>query len=352
MQQGQYLSIKEALEREGAFKISNLYGAATITAEMACMSATLWILMVVQPFSFLYWMSEVCLAISCFRCFVLLHECGHYTLFRPKWGNDVAGSFLSPLCLMPYVPWRNVHMLHHRWVGIIDKDPTQAHLLKLQDGNTAVNLVFKIVWKLWLPVPWIKFVFQVFWGYPLTQLAVSNWSNGVKSFMSVVGCASPHIALIWIVGIPRYIVLIGPTMVLYYILFENMNMPQHTGLFPYLSSEVPGPLPYREQDEITRSTLLPRSLSVLLAYNFNLHIEHHMFPSVPWYFLHSVRRLIAGNGICNYHEAKFLSFMVRLRKSDPLDIFVRSLPGRNGNSQPVELTNTRNIPAFDKKGGA
>nr|WP_281721978.1 fatty acid desaturase [Nitrosomonas nitrosa] len=344
MLQNEYIELRSRLEKVGLFKLSNTFGLVTMGVELGLLALAGVFLVSVEQFTVWYWAGVAFIAVSCFRCFVLLHECGHYTLFRTRMLNDLAGFILSPICLMPYVPWRNVHVQHHRWVGIIDKDPTQAHLLKLKDERSIMNGLFKIVWMAWLPIPWIKFVLQVFWAYPYRELIKGNWRDALPGAGSVLICVTPHLLAIIIFGATCYLLTLIPILVLYYMFFENMNLPQHTSLFPYLSTTVPNPLPYRKQDSITRTTALPPVLAVPLAYNFNFHIEHHLFPSVPWYRLQSVRRMIREVPSCEYQEAKFLSFMVALRRRDPLDVFVRALPqhrdrGETGTVKPVKDNN-------------
>ncbi|MBB2205635.1 fatty acid desaturase family protein [Gluconacetobacter takamatsuzukensis] len=47
------------------------------------------------------------------RTFVLQHDCGHGSLFRSRWANDLAGRVCSLLTLTPYDHWKKHHGLHH-----------------------------------------------------------------------------------------------------------------------------------------------------------------------------------------------------------------------------------------------
>ena len=71
---------------------------------------------------------------------------------------------------------------------------------------------------------------------------------------------------------------------------------------------------------------MPRWLAVCLTYNFNFHIEHHLFPAVPWYSLPKVTPLLERTGAFRYQRVAFLRFMVHLRRRDPVDVYVKSLP--------------------------
>lgn len=321
-----YNSIRHALYANGAFQISSLRGAATVAAELAVTGLVLTGLARVQSFGIAYWLLQVLLAVSLFRMFVILHECGHNTLFRKKTANTVVGSLVSPFCFLPYLPWRNIHFQHHKWVGVVDKDPTQAHLLALRDMSRAETAMFRIVWKLWIPVPFMLFVGKVFWMYPWREWRYGKRANAWPALLSVALCGLPHVAILAVIGPAAYFTLLGPAIVLFYVIYEVINLPQHSGLFPYTSHTHPDPLPLREQADITRTTYLPRLLALVFNYNFNFHIEHHLFPSIPWYSLPKVTSLIAGLSDFHYQRVACFTFMVQLRQQDPIDVYVNSLP--------------------------
>ena len=321
-----YKSLRQDLASAKAFQVNNWYGVLTVLAELLLFSlgsAWLWHS---RPLSIAYWAASVFLALSTYRVFVLLHECGHGTLFTDKRANTVVGSLLSTACLVPYIPWRNIHDLHHRWAGVIDKDPTQAHLLKLKNLSGLQKWLARLFWMTYIPVPFIKFVYEVFWGYPFKEWSKGNRAAGLQGILSLLVCLVPHLLLMFGLGVARYLTLVGPMYLFFYVFFEMMNLPQHSGHFPYLSSQHPRPLPYREHDAITRTTYLPKLLATVLCYNFNLHSEHHLFPSAPWYRLPLVTDRIRKLEGCVYEEVGFFSFMAAFRKQDPIELYVNSLP--------------------------
>ncbi len=321
-----YQGIRRQLSSENAFQISNLRGVLTVVVEFIILSAGLICLFNVKAFSVAYWALQFFLSTSLFRMFVILHECGHNTLCRKRNTNTFIGSLVSPFCFLPYVAWRNIHFLHHKWVGVIDKDPTQAHLLNLRDMSRTESVIFKIIWKLWIPVPFMLFVIKVFWFYPYHEWVKGKRSNAVKGLLSLVVCTAPHVVLLLWLGLIQYLVLFAPMIFLFYMIYEIINVPQHSGLFPYVSQTHPQPIPYREQDAITRTTHLPRLLAIGLNYNFNLHVEHHLFPSIPWYSLPKVTEKLDKLSDYEYQRVSFFMFMVDLRREDPLDVYVKSLP--------------------------
>lgn len=320
-----YYAIRKQLAAEGAFQIKNSYGALTVFVETACFTIGLAGLIQVPHFSWAYWFLQIFLGLSIFRCFVILHECGHNTLFRQKFFNTLIGYLLSPLCLHPYTCWREVHQEHHRWVGIVDKDPTEVHWLELRDSKTLQKL-FQLLWKTWLPIGFIKYVVEVFWLYPIRKFKQGQQIKAWQGLFSVIAVVLPHLVLIFCLGVIGYCVLFGPMILGFFVLIENMIMPLHAGLFPYLSQDHPKPLSYYEQDAITRTVKISRVLAMLLAYNFNLHTEHHLFPYTPWYYLPTVKQKIQDTEGLKYTQAEFLHYMTDMRKRDPIELYVEALP--------------------------
>ncbi len=51
------------------------------------------------------------------RCFSLMHDCGHYSLFRSKRVNRIVGFMLGVLNAIPQYPWSRGHAYHHKTNG-------------------------------------------------------------------------------------------------------------------------------------------------------------------------------------------------------------------------------------------
>lgn len=132
MDKVQYISLRKKIKDLGMLKQKPWIGVSTLTVETSIFAGLIYLLCQAERFSLSFWLVQVALGISMFRFFALLHECGHKAMFSSRAMNTVAGLYTSFFCLIPYIPWRNLHLQHHRWVGVIDKDPTQAGLLKLK----------------------------------------------------------------------------------------------------------------------------------------------------------------------------------------------------------------------------
>lgn len=305
---------------------SDLAGSLTLFGEVVLTISAATVLASTSLWSTGFWAMQFVCGILIFHWFAILHECGHKTMFtRTSW-NALAGHLASVFCMVPYHPWRSVHLAHHRWVGIIDKDPTQKGLLEFVERQPVKEAVFWILWKLWIPIPFTYFLYRVFWGYPVYLFKNLSPADRSRAIISVLVCLTIPVTLAFEIGALRAIAWFGPMLCGFYFLIENTNLPQHSELFPHLSDAHPKPIQLNEQDEVTRSTHLPDWLSTVMVLNFNRHTEHHLFPSAPWYTLNRLRRRLIASGYEHPHEVFFISFMLKLRRRDPMSVYRDALP--------------------------
>jgi acyl-lipid omega-6 desaturase (Delta-12 desaturase) len=93
--------------------------------------ATYQILTTVIPYLLLWWLAVKAVAISGWllppimvlitlfsvRCFSLMHDCGHYSLFNSKKVNRFVGFILGVINAIPQYPWSRGHAYHHKTNG-------------------------------------------------------------------------------------------------------------------------------------------------------------------------------------------------------------------------------------------
>ncbi len=93
--------------------------------------ATYQILNTIGPYLFLWFLAVKAAAVSLWllppimvlitlfsvRCFSLMHDCGHYSLFRSKRVNRGVGFLLGVLNAIPQYPWSRGHAYHHKTNG-------------------------------------------------------------------------------------------------------------------------------------------------------------------------------------------------------------------------------------------
>lgn len=79
----------------------------------------LWILAVRAASISLWLLPPILLLLILFslRCFSLMHDCGHYSLFRSKQANRIFGFLLGIINAMPQYGWSRDHAYHHKTNG-------------------------------------------------------------------------------------------------------------------------------------------------------------------------------------------------------------------------------------------
>lgn len=326
MTKERYLTLRREFATQGLLKKNNAVGALTVVGELLMLLLSIGLLSTNAAFSIGYFAGEFLLGLSLFRCFVITHECGHGTLFRAKWANTVAGSISGALCQVPYICWRNVHFEHHRWVGIVDKDPTSVGLLDAKKYSPATKSLLSVFWKLRLPLAAIGGVVAAFWLYPLKQWRAGQKSNAGNGMLSVLITVVPVAIAFAHSGSAFMLTYWLPAMLMFYVWFECINLTHHSGLYPYHSHQHPQPIPLYGQDLHCRTAVMPSWLSMLLCYHFNLHTEHHLFPTIPWHRLPYVMKTLRQAPDSSFNDVDMLDYMRSIRAKNPFEAFVDSVP--------------------------
>jgi acyl-lipid omega-6 desaturase (Delta-12 desaturase) len=107
-------------------------------------------------------------------------------------------------------------------------------------------------------------------------------------------------------------------LVLYLALTELINLPHHSDR-PFDFSERLRPW---EQWRAARSCAYPPLVAKLLLLNFNLHVEHHLFPTLPWHQLSDARAKVRPALGAAYVEATGAEWNLRNRSRDLHDVLL------------------------------
>ncbi len=79
----------------------------------------LWFLAVKAASVSLWFLPPIMVLMTLFsgRCFSLMHDCGHYSLFRSKTVNRSIGFMFGVINAIPQYPWSRGHAYHHKTNG-------------------------------------------------------------------------------------------------------------------------------------------------------------------------------------------------------------------------------------------
>lgn len=314
MQSSTYNQLRKRLAAESLFEPSNLYGGLTVFLNLAVVTACAVVLVNVPRFSWGYWLCELLLGLSTFRFYAMLHDCGHGTLFKQHWLNTWVGHLVSPLSFYPLASWRHRHITHHQWAGIVGKDPDVPEIKILQQ-NAGLYRMLCLCWHYWLPVPLAHHIITNYWLYPLSMFKQGKglWRSWFSLFLMLL----PHgIALL--LAPLLYLIYVVPALLIGLVWLDLLTMPLHLEL-AIAPRKIP--LPYRQHHQVTRNLRLPGAISFLLLHNFNLHVEHHWFPDVPWYRLPRIQQVLKNLEVVSYQQAHPLTYLATARQGDPAVAF-------------------------------
>ena len=211
------------------------------------------------------------------------HECSHGTAFKTRWLNDAVYNLACFMILREPTVWRWSHTRHHTDTIIVGRDPEIAvprppDVLRLLLNlfaipNTVNGLKHLVIHaagrltneeKTFIPEMEHWKVFWVARVYILILAAV------------VITCiATDSILPAMLVGLPT----------LYGAWFSHfVGLTQHSGL----AEDV---LDHR----LNSRTVYMNPVFRFLYWNMNYHIEHHMFPMVPYHALPRLHQLIKAD---------------------------------------------------------
>ncbi len=201
------------------------------------------------------------------------HECGHGTAFRTRWMNDAMYHFASFCIVRNPVAWRWSHARHHTDTIIVGRDPEIAIMRPPEFLRLIANFFGLIdAWNGWgrmlynasgrihpEEATWIPAAEQ-----PKVVLVARVW---VAIYAATIGLAlwMGSILPLMVIGLPR----------LYGAWHHVMTgLLQHGGLADNV-------LDHR----LNTRTVYMNPVSRFIYWNMNYHVEHHMFPMVPYHRL-------------------------------------------------------------------
>jgi fatty acid desaturase len=247
------------------------------------------------------------------------HECGHGTAFKTRWMNDAIYQLACFMILREPTVWRWSHTRHHTDTIIVGRDPEIAVMRPADVAALILNIfalknTFRAFRQLFLHAGGRLDAEEASFIPDREQQRVYRVARlYLLIFMLVlVTCvASGSILPAMLVGLPT---LYGSWLQLIF------GLTQHAGL----DEDV---LDHR----LNSRTVMMNPLFRFLYWNMNYHIEHHMFPTVPYHALPKLHELIRQDCPPAYPSlwAAYREIIpaVLRQARDPHYFVVRQLPG-------------------------
>ncbi|MDP3196752.1 fatty acid desaturase [Tabrizicola sp.] len=206
--------------------------------------------------------------------FMLEHEATHRTPFRTVWLNDWVGRLCGVLLVLPFEWFRAFHMAHHRWTNLPGKDPELAgpkpatraawlwHVSGLPYWWSEVRLMAALV---------VGRVTDGFVAEGAKPRVVAEARGMAVAYLAAAASLVWTDVLVWVWIVPA---LLGQPFLRLYLLAEHGDCPEVANMF-----------------QNTRTTFTTR-LVRWLAWNMPYHVEHHVWPMVPFHRLPEVHGLM------------------------------------------------------------
>lgn len=211
------------------------------------------------------------------------HECSHGTAFKTDWMNIVVYEVASFMVMRESVVWRWSHTRHHSDTIIVGRDP-EIQIPRPPDIKKVILSIFNYgVYKTYYP----SLVRHAFGKITATEKTFIPKTEFRKIFRNSRIYLSIYIAVIsfsiiaqtWI---PIFLFILPQIFGTWLMIVHNTT--QHAGLAENV-------LDHR----LNSRTVYMNPINRFIYWNMNYHIEHHMFPLVPYHALPKLHKLIKND---------------------------------------------------------
>ncbi|MGE3683183.1 MAG: fatty acid desaturase [Bdellovibrionales bacterium] len=253
------------------------------------------------------------LALLFFRAFGAMHEAVHGCLHVNGRFNDILGLGFGVLCFLPYAQWKSDHLRHHYWAGNIEKDPVMKLCLHVKNGG-RISRIIEMAWRWWLPI--LAIMQQiVFWSNATrSSKSTRKGSSEIASLLLPIGVWT---GVTFFLGGYLSLVLLLPAILFYLVLVESVNFPHHLEL-PQFGGDVR--LAPNDQHLISRSCTYGKWFETPVLLNFNYHVEHHLFPTLPFSQLPKAYELTQKALMESHNAESGFAWIVRNRRRPLADV--------------------------------
>jgi fatty acid desaturase len=247
------------------------------------------------------------------------HECSHYTAFKTDWLNETIYHIASVMMMRPGTLWRWEHHRHHTDTAIVGRDP---QIFVPRPPN--FRIIFKNIFNLDLfPREFKRAIRHSFGKMEESEKDIVPANMHHKVFREAriyVLIYLAVIALAFYVGNIMPLLFFGlPVMYGAWLSNTVFTLMEHGGL----DEDV---LDHR----MCTRTVYMNPIFRFLHWNMNYHIEHHMYPMIPYHALPAMHEEIKADcpQTCKslWEGVKEIYPVLLVQLRDPSYTIVRPLP--------------------------
>jgi acyl-lipid omega-6 desaturase (Delta-12 desaturase) len=266
-----------------------------------CVAAYVWMMGPFWLFPIAWWLCGMAFV----SCFVLGHDCGHFSFIRNRPLMIVMGHLLLLPSLHPFFAWKYLHDAHHRYANLLRK---------------SNDIYFDNAWHPWTVeeyvrnrrnAPWMCLAYRLLRACPPvgTLLYLVYFHFDLRLYrprhrLRVIGSLAFEalamvIVCIVLAGVTGSVITsllhfwILPLLCLQcwvavYTLMHHISV--ETRFYPESEWQ-----PYRGQITSTVNCRFPRWIS-FLHFNVDIHVPHHLAANIPSYWLRNANDALKASG--------------------------------------------------------
>lgn len=211
------------------------------------------------------------------------HECGHGTAFKTDWMNSALYEIASFMVMRESVVWRWSHNRHHSDTIIVGRDP-EIQIPRPPDIRALILSLFN--------VGGYRTYFPNLFRHALRRMSAGERifipeSEFPKVYRNAWLCVALYglviaSAVFWQSWIPIFLFILPQFFGTWLMIIHNTT--QHAGLAENV-------LDHR----LNCRTVYMNPISRFMYWNMNYHVEHHMFPLVPYHALPKLHAVIKSD---------------------------------------------------------
>jgi omega-6 fatty acid desaturase (delta-12 desaturase) len=219
------------------------------------------------------------------RSFILFHDCCHQSFFKSRRVNDILGTILGVITLVPYQQWKNTHSIHHSTSSNLDKRGIGDMWILTVDEYIASPLWRRIAYRIY------RHPLTLFGVGPIGVFVIQYRFNrkGAKrkermgNYVTNALIVGLYALMVWAIGWQAFLMIQGPIFFisgslgiwLFYVQhqFEDSYF-ENEDEWSYVKAAVDGSSYYK----------LPMILQWMTG-NIGFHHVHHLSSKVPNYNL-------------------------------------------------------------------
>jgi fatty acid desaturase len=220
---------------------------------------------------------------------ILMHEGAHYRLFQRRWVNDICSDILCGLPVgVSTSIYREHHFRHHRWVNT-DRDPDRKGVYEEDDWDWPKAPIECIrVFTLDLLGFHSPMMTKILWGWsPLRSFVRLDERTLASSdrirILAFYGVSMVAIAIAggWIAWAYLAVFWLLPMLTVLALIFRVRALAEH-----YVVES--------ENELNATRTVVPTAIErfLIAPCGINFHLEHHLFPSIPFFNLPEIHKLL------------------------------------------------------------